>query len=175
MYLIQLNPLNYSVFACFGELDSMVSLSLPAVIKSAARRQRCAWLLLASFQLHCTATLTCDQTLQRPSPWHTRRHSSIKPFKLWPHCTAHRLILKMETVTVSGCKCSDDLCVCCFLWGWAGVGVASLLTTQITYYLMWFSQAGRLLFSTSFVFSVEVHLINVGLCQGPAHRLAGSP
>lgn len=56
-----------------------------------------------------------------------------------------------------------------------GGGVASLLTAQITYYLMWFSQAGRLLFSTSFVFSVEVHLINVVLCQGPAHRLAGSP
>lgn len=27
------------------------------------------------------------------------------------------------------------------------------------------------MFSTSFVFSVEVHLMNVGPCQGPAHGL----
>lgn len=77
---------------------------------------------------------------------------------------AHRLILKMETVTVSGCKCSVAVC------GRVG-GCKPFKVHSSQDYLMWFSQAGRLLFSTSFVFSVEVHLMNVGPCQGPAHRL----
>lgn len=68
--------------------------------------------------------------------------------------------------------------MCCIFVGvlrggsWSG---SSFLTPGVSHCLMWFSLAGRLLFSTSFVFSVEVHLMNVVLSQRPAHRLAASP
>lgn len=136
--------------------------------RSAARWQWCAWLFLASSQLNCKATLTCDRTLQ--CLWHTGSHSSIKCSELWPHAQHIDWYLRWRQ-SLSLDVSAVMICVSVPFVG----GATSLLTIQITYCLMWFSQAGRLLFSTSFVFSVKVHLINVVLCQGPADRLAGSP
>lgn len=95
--------------------------------------------------------------------------------------TAHRLIVRRETVTVSGCICSDDLCVAVSGNGQGGGvfrGASDLASLNYTNHLLFnVIQSGRqiIVFYTICFSSVEVHLINVSLCQGSAQRLAASP
>lgn len=125
---------------------------------NAALKRWCAWLLLASSQLHCnldvssnfTAALSVTQSQSLLKPW-TQEQPTDRRFR-WRLCLGRRM---------------QGWFVHCFSWGCSGNG-GWKGASQVAYYLMWCSEAGRLFFFASFVFSVKVHLINMVQCQGPA-------
>ena len=92
---------------------------------------------------------------------------------------AHRLLVRRQSLSLD--VYALMICMLLFLgigWGGGVRGASDLCSVNYTNHLLFnVIQSGRqiIVFYTICFSSVEVHLINVSLCIGPAQRLAASP